>query len=447
MSANSAGAAAMTQARHGSRGHAWYAVSIFMLLYGISYIDRLILSLLAPAVSAQLHITDTQMGVLIGLGFGILYSLTGLPLAHLIDSRRRIPLVVTGVVLWSICTIASAFAPNFTWLMIFRSGVAIGEAVLSPAAISLIADIFPRDKRTLPTAAYTGVSAVMYSGSYIAGGAALQLATVLSAGTALHPWQLTLIFVGIPGLLLAPLLWITVPEPHRVGDVGTEQFATAGEAVDYLKRKRRLYGCLLLGNAMVGMINFAMATWTPTLLIRGHGMDASQAGYAFGTVGLVASLVGVATWPMVVRYWTSRGRKDALVLVFTMALTASWLCFSVAVLTRSTTTLLVFAGMGSFFSAALGVLVPLLIQLVTPGRMRARIMALYLTSANLVGLAAGPPLAALFGEKIFTGAFAIGSGLALLTLIGGPVATLSTWAMRRPYRTALAEAEEREAVS
>jgi MFS family permease len=130
-----------------------------------------------------------------------------------------------------------------------------------------------------------------------------------------------------------------------------------------------------------------------------------------------------------------------------MALTASWICLSIVGLTRSTITLLVLAGIGTFFSAAMSVLVPLLIQMVTPGRMRARIMALYLTAGNLVGLAAGPPLAALFGEQLFEGPFAIGSGLALLVLVAGPVATLSTWAMRRPYRTALAEAEAREAAA
>jgi MFS family permease len=447
MPADSAANASTAASRHRTIVQAWYAISIFMLLYGISYIDRLILSLLAPAMSAQLNISDIEMGVLIGLGFGVLYTLTGIPLAHLIDSRRRIPLVVVGVVLWSVCTVASAFAPDFTWLIIFRSGVAVGEAVLSPAAISLIADLFPRDRRTLPTTLYTGVGAVMYSGSYIAGGAALQVATVMSGRIDLEPWQLTLMLVGIPGLLLAPLLWLTVPEPPRVGDVKSEQFATAAQAFAYLTKERMLYGCLLLGNAAVGMTNFAMAAWTPTLLIRGHGMAAAHAGYAFGTVGLVSSLIGVATWPAVVKFWTNRGRKDALVTVFAMTVTASWICFMIAGLTRSTTTLLIFAGIGMFFSAALGVLVPLLIQLVTPGRMRGRIMALYLTSSNLVGLAVGPPLAALFSEEFFEGSYAIGSGLALLVFISGPIASLTTWTMRKPYRTALAEAEAREAIA
>src|SRR5690606_960344 len=128
-----------------SSRRAWYAICVLVLLYSLSFIDRFILSLLAPAVSEHLQLSDTQLGVLFGLGFGVVYALTGLPLAHLIDRRRRVPIVAAGVVLWSICTVASGFAPNFTGLLILRAGVAVGEAVLSPAAISIIADIFPRE--------------------------------------------------------------------------------------------------------------------------------------------------------------------------------------------------------------------------------------------------------------------------------------------------------------
>ncbi|AUW59684.1 hypothetical protein C1T17_17930 [Sphingobium sp. SCG-1] len=423
---------------------AWYAVCIFVLLYTISYVDRLILSLLAPAVSQSLSITDTQIGVLIGLGFGVLYSLTGLPLAHILDQRRRVPLVALGVALWSCSTIASGFAPSFAWLLVFRSGVAVGEAVLSPAAISLIADLFPREKRTLPTTVYTAVGAVMYSGSYIAGGAALQLATITAARFGLEPWQLTLVFVGLPGLLLAPLLLFTITEPARRDDVATDQFATVAQAYAYLCREKKLYGGIFLGVAIIGMINFATTTWTPTLLIRGHGMSAPQAGYAYGTVGLLCGVLGAMCWPAVVSAWTRRGRRDALVTVFALTQTVTWLSFAVVGLARSEIILLVAAGIGTFFSTALGVLVPMLIQLVTPGRMRARVMALYLTAASLVGLAGGPPLAALLSETFFSGRFAIGSGLAVLVLATGPVASIAIWLIHGPYRRALDEAEMRE---
>jgi MFS family permease len=438
-------AATVAPARPFDAFPAWYAVCIFMLMFGLSFIDRLILSLLAPAINEHLGISDTQIGLLFGLGFGVVYALMGLPLAHLIDKHRRIPLVATGVALWSLCTVASGFAPNFTWLVILRSGVAIGEAALTPAVISLIADMFPREKRVLPTTIYTAVGAIMYTGALVFGGAALQLATGMAGSFGLQPWQLTLILVGLPGLFLAPLLLLTVPEPPRIGDVKTEQFATASQAIAYFLKERRLYGFLFLGVSAISICNCAKIAWTPTLLIRGHGMDAAHAGYAFGTVGLVSSFLGALTWPTIVKWWTAKGRRDALVTVFAAGITVSWICFATVGLTRSTTILFTALGIGTFFSAALPVLAPLLIQLVTPGRIRARATALYLTAVGLVGLGLGPPLAAFVGEHFFEGPFAIGSGMAATVLVTGPVASLAIWSIRRAYRVALDEAEAREA--
>jgi MFS family permease len=285
----------------------------------------------------------------------------------------------------------------------------------------------------------------MYTGALVFGGAALQLATAMSATFGLEPWQLTLVLVGLPGLVLAPLLLLTVPEPARVGDVKTEQFATAAQALAYFRKEQRLYLWLFVGVAALSMCNTAKIAWTPTLLIRGHGMEAASAGYAFGTVGLVSSFLGVLTWPSIVRLWTGKGRKDALVTVFAAAVTVSWICFAIVGLAKSVTLLFVALGIGTFFSAALPVLAPLLIQLVTPGRIRARAMALYLTAVGLAGLGFGPPLAAFLGEHFFEGQFAIGLGMAVLILFTGPIASLSIWSIRRPYRLALDQAEAREA--
>lgn len=424
---------------------AWYAISIFVLMFGLSFVDRLILSLLAPDIKEQFRISDTQIGLLFGLGFGAVYALIGLPLAHIIDKNRRIPIIALGVCLWSLCTIASGFSPNFTWLVILRAGVAIGEAVLSPAVISLIGDMFQRDKRALPTTVYTASGAVMYTGALVFGGAAFQLATVISGTFGLEPWQITLILVGLPGLLLAPLLVLTVKEPCRTSEIKTEQFATVKEALAYFCREGWLYGGLFLGVSAISMCNTAKIAWTPSLLIRGHGMEPAEAGYAFGTVGLVCSLLGAMTWPVIVKLWTDRGRRDALVTIFAAAITVSWICFDIIGLTRSTNVLFLVLGIGTFFSSALAVLAPLLIQFVTPARMRARAMALYLTATGLVGLGAGPPVAAFLSDQFFDGRFAIGSGMAALIAVAGPIATLAIWSIRKPYHAALDEAEAREA--
>jgi MFS family permease len=422
----------------------WYAVCLFVTLFAMSFIDRQILSLLAPAISANLQISDTRIGLLFGLGFSLVYTLTGLPLAHLIDRYRRVRLVAAGVALWSACTVASGFATNFTWLLILRSGVALGEAVLSPAAISLIGDLFPRDKRALPTTIYMAAGTVMFTGAFIVGGAALQLATKFAGSFGMQPWQLTLVLVGVPGLVLAPLLLLTVSEPPRADAGRQERYASITEAWDYFQRERMLYAFFYLGIAAIGMVNAARAAWTLTLLVRAHHMDAASAGYAYGAAGVVFGIVGAGTWPLVVKWWTRRGRAGALVTVFASALTASWVCWVVVGFSRSTPLLLTAVGLGDFFTAATAVLAPLLIQTVTPGRLRARATAMYLMAANLVGLALGPPVAALLSEHFFTGPFAIGSGLASLVLAAGPVASISIWLIHKPFLNALSAAEGRE---
>ncbi len=422
---------------------AWYSLWMFVLLFSMSWVDRQILSLLAPSVSKYLGISDTQIGVLFGLGFAVVYALTGLPLAHLIDRRRRVPIVAAGVILWSGCTVASGFAPNFISLLLLRSGVAVGEAVLSPAAISLIADFFPREKRTLPTTIYSGTGTVMFTGAFITGAAALQLATMIAGRYGLQPWQLTLIFVGLPGVLLAPLLLATVPEPQRRNDVKSEQFATVAEAVTYFRRECMLYGCLFAGIVAIALINAARAAWIPTLLVRGHHMAATKGGYIYGMAGLTFGLLGVAVWPAVVKIWTNRGRKDSLVTVFAAAMTAGWASFAVVGLTRSTVVLIAAVAIGDFFQAAVAVLVPLLIQLVTPGRMRARAYALYVMAIGL-GSALGPALVAFLSDRLFGGPFAIGSGLSLVVLVMGPIASMAIWAIHKPYPRALDRAEARE---
>jgi MFS family permease len=424
---------------------AWTLLWIFVLLSCMSFVDRQILSLLAPALGRSLGFSDRQLGVLFGLGFAVVYALIGLPLAHLIDRWRRLPLVAAGVSLWSLCTVASGFVSSFPWLLVLRSGVAVGEAVLTPAAISIIADLFPREKCSLPTAIYCGSGTVMFTGAFMVGGAALQLATAMTARYGLEPWRLTLILVGLPGLLLAALLLLSAPEPPRMGEVGNEAFSTVAEALVYLRRERMLYGCFFVGVAAISMINSAIAAWTPTLLIRAHHIDAARAGYFYGAVGALCGILGVVAWPAVVKIWTERGSRDALVSVFAAAMTVSWMCLAVMGLTHSTVVLFVAAGSGHFCQAAVAVLAPLLIQLVAPGRMRARATAIYLMATSLVGLSLGPPLAAILSQHYFKGPFAIGSGLTTLVLTMGPIASVAIWMLHKPYRAALDGAESREA--
>jgi len=200
-------------------GYAWYALILFVIVYVFNFIDRQIVSILAESIKSDLKLDDAQIGFLYGTAFAVFYSLFGIPLGRLADSWYRGRLMAIGLALWSSMTAMSGFAQSFGMLAAARVGVGIGEASASPAAYSMIADYFPKEKRATALSIYS-------SGLYIGGGIALPLGGyILSAwarrfpaeATApfgLAPWQAAFLAVGLPGLLLALWIW-NLKEPLR----------------------------------------------------------------------------------------------------------------------------------------------------------------------------------------------------------------------------------------
>lgn len=414
-------------------GQAWYAVILLLLLYIISFTDRMILALLAAPVSEALNVSDTQIGILFGVGFGVVYALMGLPLAHFVDRHNRIRLVTAGVLVWSACTVASGFSPNYAALMVLRAGVAVGEAVLTPAAISLIADMFPRDRRALPTTVYTSPGSFMGAGAFILGGLALDLATDIAPGTDLPPWQLTMIIVGIPGLLIAPLLYLTVPEPPRIEEPKAENLTSARQALRYVFDEKALWGFLALAMAAYTIIAYAKTAWLPTLLVRGYGLSASDAGYVYGALGSVSALLGLAAWPIVGEYWRKRGRADAYIILYALGVMLSGLSLVVVGFTRTEEVLYLAIVVQTFSGGAAVIFPPLIIQAVAPSRMRARLMAGNFMAANLIGLTIGPTLVAFIADSFFEGRFAIAEGIFIVAMVATPISGWAVWLARRRF--------------
>ncbi|HJR82771.1 MAG TPA: MFS transporter [Sphingomicrobium sp.] len=195
-------------------GYAWYALILFVVVYIFNFIDRQIVSILAESIKSDLKLDDAQIGFLYGTAFAIFYSLFGIPLGRLADSWYRGRLMAIGLALWSSMTALSGLAQNYGMLAAARVGVGIGEASASPAAYSMIADYFPKEKRATALSIYS-------SGLYIGGGLALPLGGFVLAwwardfpGSSIAPWQAAFLAVGLPGLLLAIWIW-TLKEPLR----------------------------------------------------------------------------------------------------------------------------------------------------------------------------------------------------------------------------------------
>ncbi|MBV1900333.1 MAG: MFS transporter, partial [Kordiimonadaceae bacterium] len=180
--------------------YAWYTTALLLLIYTFSFIDRQILSLLGPAIKADFGISDTQFGLLTGPAFALFYAIFGLFCARLADSKNRKYLIAAGLFLWSLMTAASGFARSFMSLFILRVGVGVGEATLSPAANSILADSFPKKKLGMVMSVYAMGIPIGSALAFYIGGTAIELAadlpdvTVPGFGT-VSDWQKTLLVV------------------------------------------------------------------------------------------------------------------------------------------------------------------------------------------------------------------------------------------------------------
>lgn len=271
---------AVSEATEKVPAYSWYALGVLVIVYVLNFVDRNIISILAEDIKADLGLRDDQIGFLYGTAFGVFYALFGIPLGKLADSWHRVRLMTAGLAIWSAFTALSGFAKNFTTLSIARIGVGVGEATASPSAYSLISDWFPKKMRATALAIYS-------SGLYIGGGISLLIGGAIvekwnqayptDAPFGLAGWQAAFIIVGLPGLLLA-LLVFTLREPVRGQSEGIvtpppkDPFRGFFRELVAVIPPFTLIGAAqggargillnLLGAAVIGGIAFAMADYT-----------------------------------------------------------------------------------------------------------------------------------------------------------------------------------------
>lgn len=417
---------------------AWRAVALLSALYCISFVDRLILGMLIVPLKAELVLSDTQIGVLFGLSFALMYCLAGLPLARFADRGNRRNLIVVGVVVWTLSTIASAFAYDHASLLACRAGVAIGEAVLTPTAVSLIADLFTREKRAWPTSLYTAIGVLTAMGAFVPGGIAFDLATRLSPHVGgMAPWRLTLVLVGIPGLLLGLAFWIWVREPPREASA-TPKGESLGEVSRHVLHHWQVYLGVFAGIGLSAMVTYALLGWTPTMLTRQFGLGTAAAGYLAGAAGAIGGGLGILAMPWVASRLDRGGAGDGIFRAG-IAFSVLGIVFLVAAMTSPRLEIVaVCLGLALFCLSGLTLLPPLTVQQITPGRQRAQVMAVYLLITNLLGLGLGPVFAGMLTDHVFSGPGSNAAALLTLSVTALPGSILLLYLARKPFLKARA---------
>jgi MFS family permease len=244
-------------------------VILMTVAYMFSFIDRYILGLLIDPIKADLGLSDTQIGLLLGPAFAIFYATMGLPLGYLADRVKRVWIVAIGVFVWSLATVASGFAQKFSQLFIARMGVGVGEATLSPCAISMITDSFSKKDRGKPIGFYTMGMSLGPAVAYLSGAAVLiwaqsvDLVNLPIIGE-ISPWQLAFIIVGLPGIVLAVLIAM-LREPQRTShkNQNDEEEIKITEALKFFIEKRSALGSFILPACVMTTIAYSHAWLAP----------------------------------------------------------------------------------------------------------------------------------------------------------------------------------------
>jgi MFS family permease len=423
-----------------TRESGWAAVLLLTAMYAVSYVDRLILGIIAPLLTDSIPMSDVELGWLAGSGFALLYSVASLPVAQWVDGHNRKLLLVAGVLLWSAMTVGSAFTHSFAMLLVARSGVAIGEAVLTPAAVSLIADYFPRARRTLPTTVFTSMAAIMSTGSFVVGGGALLLGQHLSGLTGLAPWRLTLIIVGLPGIALVTAFGLIVREPPRNGDAaqgqdrhGLQRDDSVAAFLRYVLQNRSFYVPLLISSAALAFFIYGVHTWIATILVRGHHLKPAQASLIFGAIVSPLSLGAMYFWPWFAGRVNMRHSPSGIPVAMLAAAALLLIVVIIAPMSESTSVFIGGMCVANMCATAWGILPLVAFQAIAPSGMVGRLAAINLMASNLVGYGLGPALTAYFGERLHSeaaahgwliGADPLACGLAVNGLIAAPVMLL-----------------------
>ncbi|ACJ00215.1 spinster family MFS transporter [Rhodospirillum centenum] len=409
--------------------YAWYVVGVLMLLYVVSFVDRLVINLLVEPIKRDLQVSDFEIGLLSGLSFALLYTLLGLPAGRLSDRYSRRWIIAGGVLVWSCFAAACGMAKTYWHLMIARMGVGVGEAALSPAAYSLLPDYFPPDRLGRAYSVY-GTGITVGSGvAFIVGGLVVGFASAENAMIAVpllgevRPWQFVFLVTGLPGIPLA-LLMLTVKEPVRRGRVQGQAQVPFRAVLAHVRARAGVMVPHFLACGLMSLVGYGTAAWMPALAVRTFGTPPGEVGLYLGGITILFATAGMFTAGFLADRLTRAGAADAPVRVcLWVALAAS--VFSTAVpLMPSETLLWSVACLSGFVGTAWAGVGAAAANLMTPGTMRGLVSALYLFVVNIVGLGLGPAVVGGVTDWVFGDPALVRYSLALVSAVCLPLAAL-----------------------
>lgn len=428
---------------------AWLTVFILLLFYVLAMLDRHIMAMLVDPIQEDLGVDDMRMGLLLGFSFAIFYSICGLPMGWLVDTKERRKVVFVGVSLWSLATAACGLAQNYIQLFISRMMVGVGEATLAPAAFSMLSDAFPRRRVSLAIAVYTLGALIGGALAMGGGGLIIEFATGYDALRLplvgeLRPWQLVFFLAGLPGLVFVFAIFF-VPEPVRQGHTqGTkaDDIPGWGAMAQFIKRDLRFWICMVITFALMNMVLNGVILWQPSHISRYFEWKPSQYGPMLGLVIIGAAIPGQIFSGWMIDRMVANGRHDAHLRYYIFAILIGGPMTVIAFLATNVWVYYIFLCGFFFFIVPFNGVAAAAIQLTTPNRLRGRMSATYMFITNFVGFGIGPTLVAAIAQYVIRDQVRLGLSLALMVGSCAVIALISALMGLRSMSRAMERALE-----
>jgi predicted MFS family arabinose efflux permease len=359
----------------------WYVLVVLTVVYALNIADRFSISTLIEPIRLELHLSDSGVAFLTGVALALFYVTVGIPIAALADRANRRNILAIAIALWSAMTALCGLAQNYSQLLLARFAVGIGEAGGTPPSTSMLADKFPAARRPMALTIFAlGACLGAWLGSSVAGAAAER-----------SGWRAAFLVLGLPGLLVSAIVWLTVREPRRGALDAASAIpprSTLAASLRFIATQRSAVH-LLAGGSVATLWTWGLMWWTPAFLQRSHHLTVGQAGGLLGPMHLVAGTAGtlLAGWVMS-RPAAADPRFVARLLAWGMALATvpSVLVYWVRSDWAATMLLWIFVPAVYFY---IGPILGLL-QNVVPAHMRATTCAVLLFTANVANLVIAP---------------------------------------------------------
>jgi len=418
---------------------AWFTMSMIGLVMIFGQMDRAIFYLLVSQIKADLQFSDTQMSLLMGLAYSGTYFLCGLPIARLSDVGHRKLILPAALGIWSFGTTMCAVAGNFGQLFAARSLVGAGESVKGPCAVSIISDLFPREKLARGFAFYNFSIRLGEALALIIGG--LLIGYFASLGSIHAPllgelrgWHMIFILFGVPGMIYAVVFALTVPEPARHGRT-VKGSVPLKECFAFLFKSRSgaVLIPILLAAAVSNIEEVGVGSWRPVFYERTYGWSPAQFAPILGTASLILTPIGLALGAWLSGSLMKAGRYDANMRIVLWAAFISIPLSIVGPLMPSFELALACSLTNLTLTIAAAPCQLAAMQVVTPNELRGQVNALYMFTLSVLGQGLGPTVVALMTDYLFQSEADLRYAMVTAAAVAGPIAFVLIWRAVKPY--------------